>query len=106
VPSLEAAAAFADSDTGSAQLKLEIDEGTPIEGTTAAAPSAPSSATENVFVAGEIDVPTPAPEKRIDPPATVDAPEFIAASSRLGGAEPGGDPDTGSRTPALERRNP
>ena len=50
-------------------------------------------------MAGEIDVPTPAPEPIDKTPAV----EFTAASSLLGNAEPA-DPDTGSRTPPLERR--
>lgn len=41
------------------------DEGTPIEGVVAAAP--PLSVVEASFVAGEIDVPTPPPEKTVDP---------------------------------------
>ena len=54
---------------------------------------------ESSFVAGEIDVPTPPPER-----ATTRRPavEFTAASELLGNAEPA-DPDTGSRTPPLER---
>jgi hypothetical protein len=90
-----------DLDTGSVAQKL--DDGTPADGSPTASPPL-TSADENVFVAGEIDVPTPPPEKR-EPPATVEAHEFIAASSLLGNAETV-DPDTGSRTPPLERRNP
>jgi hypothetical protein len=75
------------------------DDGTPIEGSPAAPPpsglSVPMS--ENAFVAGEIDVPTPSPEGK----PTV---EFKAASKLLSGPEPA-DPDTGSHTPALERRS-
>lgn len=75
------------------------DDGTPVEGVTVV-PSGGSIGSENAFVAGEIDVPTP-------PPETVDAKtpqvEFTAASKLLGNAEP--DPDTGSRTPPLERRS-
>ncbi len=82
-------------DTGAVE-KLDLEEGTPVEGTGRAAASSPTTS-ENVFVAGEIDVPTPRPGK-------VEAPEFIAASSLLGNNDP--DPDTGSRTPPLERRNP
>ena len=52
---------------------------------------------ESSFVAGEIDVPTPAPEGKA--PVV----EFTAASSLLANAEPS-DPDTGKRTPPLERR--
>ena len=69
-----------------------VDDGTPLEGTASPTP-APVFTGENAFVAGEIDVPTP-------PPAV----EFTAASSLLGGPEPA-DPDTGSRTPPLERRS-
>jgi glycosyltransferase involved in cell wall biosynthesis len=100
-----------DLDTGAvaqATIRIaEVEDGTPADGTTNPTPSSPRSASEdNVFVAGEIDVPTPAPEKRItEPQATVEAHEFIAASSLLGNAD-SSDPDTGSRTPPLERRNP
>ncbi|MGE0869327.1 MAG: glycosyltransferase family 4 protein [Kofleriaceae bacterium] len=55
------------------------DDGTPIEGVSPAAPSMPVSTN---FVAGEIDVPTPAPER----------------------VERSRDPDTDSRTPPLARR--
>jgi glycosyltransferase involved in cell wall biosynthesis len=72
------------------------DDGTPVEGV-APAPAAPISA-ENSFVAGEIDVPTPLPEGKT--PQV----EFTAASKLLGSVEPA-DPDTGSRTPPLERRS-
>jgi hypothetical protein len=68
--------------------------------------SVPLTPGDGLFVAGEIDVPTPPPEKRItEPQSAVDVEEFIAASSLLGNAE-ASDPDTGSRTPPLERRNP
>jgi len=70
------------------------DEGTPVEGVTPA-----PALSENAFVAGEIDVPTPGPEPMDKTPAV----EFTAASSLLGNAEPA-DPDTGSRTPPIERR--
>jgi glycosyltransferase involved in cell wall biosynthesis len=73
------------------------DDGTPIEGVVAAAPPLPS--VESAFVAGEIDVPTPPPERDRDTPAV----EFTAASAILGTSEPQ-DPDTGSRTPPIERR--
>jgi glycosyltransferase involved in cell wall biosynthesis len=77
------------------------DDGTPVEGVAAAPGAAISS--ENSFVAGEIDVPTPAPEGVLDGSKTPQV-EFTAASSLLGNAEPS-DPDTGSRTPPLERRS-
>lgn len=70
------------------------DDGTPVEGVTPA-----PALSENSFVAGEIDVPTPGPEPIDKTPAV----EFTAASSLLGSTEPA-DPDTGSRTPPLERR--
>lgn len=75
-----------------------VEDGTPIEGVVAVAPPLP--AVETSFVAGEIDVPTPppAPERDHDTPAV----EFIAASPMLGSSE--ADPDTGSRTPPIERR--
>ncbi|MEO7097698.1 MAG: hypothetical protein ABI175_30835, partial [Polyangiales bacterium] len=74
------------------------DDGTPIEGVIAASPALPL--VEGSFVAGEIDVPTPPPEREIEPSAIVD---FTAASSMLGQPE-APEPDTGSRTPPLERR--
>jgi len=74
--------------------ELLAEEGTTIEGL-AIRSSAPASMMESSFVAGEIDVPTPPlardPDTGLgDPPAA------------LFGAE--SDPDTGSRTPPLERR--
>lgn len=71
------------------------DDGTPVEGVAAT----PPLTSENAFVAGEIDVPTPPPDIRDKTPAV----EFTAASSLLGSPEP--DPDTGSRTPPIERRS-
>jgi hypothetical protein len=101
-----------DIDTGAVaqatiRIPVEVEDGTPADGTANPTPSSPLPASEdNVFVAGEIDVPTPPPEKRItEPQATVEAHEFIAASSLLGNSD-ASDPDTGSRTPPLERRNP
>jgi glycosyltransferase involved in cell wall biosynthesis len=101
-----------DLDTGAVEratirIPVEAEDGTPADGTENPTPSSPLPAAEdNVFVAGEIDVPTPPPEKRItEPQATVEAHDFIAASSLLGNAD-SSDPDTGSRTPPLERRNP
>jgi len=93
-----------DVDTGAVARK-EPDDGTPVEGN-AQVPSVPLTSADGLFVAGEIDVPTPPPEKRTtEPQSVVDADEFIAASSLLGNAD-ASDPDTGSRTPPLERRNP
>lgn len=76
------------------------DDGTPIEGVVAAAPVSPLVV--GSFVAGEIDVPTPGPERddREVEPSIVD---FTAAGSMLGQPERP-DPDTGSRTPPLGRR--
>lgn len=81
------------------EAEMLIEEGTPIEGVVAMAPPLPM--VESSFVAGEIDVPTPlpmAPERDNDTPAV----EFTAASPILGSPEV--DPDTGSRTPPIERR--
>jgi glycosyltransferase involved in cell wall biosynthesis len=80
------------------EAEMLIEEGTPIEGVIAVAPPLPM--VETTFVAGEIDVPTPppTPERDHDTPAV----EFTAASPMLG--SPDGDPDTGSRTPPIERR--
>jgi hypothetical protein len=68
------------------------------EGVTVVAGTGGAISSENAFVAGEIDVPTPTPEGK---PSQV---EFTAASKLLGNTEPS-DPDTGSRTPPLERRS-
>ena len=67
--------------------ETSADDGTPIEGVVAVAPALP--VTEATFVAGEIDVPTPPPERRS---------EFAAAGVMLGQPDTP-DPDTGSRTP-------
>ncbi|NVB85132.1 MAG: glycosyltransferase [Kofleriaceae bacterium] len=80
-----------------ASVEIAIDDGTPVEGTAAPTGSV-SISSENAFVAGEIDVPTPAPEK-------AQPVEFTAASRLLGNAPEPSDPDTGSRTPPLERRS-
>ncbi|HLL25668.1 MAG TPA: glycosyltransferase family 4 protein, partial [Kofleriaceae bacterium] len=82
------------SDIGEEEVEeIEIisdrDEGTPIEGVIAAAPALPVA--EGTFVAGEIDVPTPPPERAHHTPAVE-----LLGSER--------DPDTGSRTPPIERR--
>ena len=61
-------------------------------------PTGGSISSENAFVAGEIDVPTPAPEGKT--PAV----EFTAASKLLGSTDQP-DPDTGNRTPPLQRRS-
>jgi glycosyltransferase involved in cell wall biosynthesis len=81
-------------DEAAAEETGAVEEGTPVEGVTPA-----PALGENAFVAGEIDVPTPGPEPSDKTPAV----EFTAASSLLGNAEPA-DPDTGSRTPPIERR--
>jgi glycosyltransferase involved in cell wall biosynthesis len=84
------------SDTGEEEVddvQIVVDEGTPIEGVRPAAP--PPSAVESSFVAGEIDVPTPPPRPRTDDDKT-------PGVELLGKSEP--DPDTGSRTPPIERR--
>ena len=86
-------------------LVPQHDDGTPVEGLIAPPPP-PQVSSENAFVAGEIDVPTPAPD--LDRAKAGDektpAVEFTAASSLLGNADPA-DPDTGSHTPPLERRS-
>lgn len=95
--SLDVVLAEAEAESA-AEASAPGDDGTPIEGVVAAAPALPL--VEGTFVAGEIDVPTPPPEREIEPSAIVD---FTAASSMLGQPETA-DPDTGSRTPPLERR--
>lgn len=99
--SLEAEAEAAQADTG--VHAAQPDDGTPIEGVTPAAPALP--AMDGSFVAGEIDVPTPPPDLRGEGRAR-DTPqvEFTAVSGLLGTDTP--EPDTGSRTPALERIPP
>jgi hypothetical protein len=82
---------------------LAADEGTPIEGVVAAAPPLPTM--EANFVAGEIDVPSPPPRReRTDRDHDTPAVEFTAASGILGSLGESDNPDTGSRTPPLERR--
>lgn len=91
------------------------DDGTPIEGVVAAAPALP--VVDGSFVAGEIDVPTPAPkfddtnerltdrDKRERDSNETPAVEFTASGSLLGSeSRPELEPDTGSRTPPIERR--
>jgi glycosyltransferase involved in cell wall biosynthesis len=70
-----------------AEADDDADHGTPIKGVVAT----PRHSADSGFVAGEIDVPTPAPESK-------------ALDELLGSAEPA-EPDTGSRTPPLERRS-
>jgi len=86
-------------DAEDVSSEMLIEEGTPVEGVVAVAPPLPM--VETTFIAGEIDVPTPLPPPEVD----LDAPgvEFTAASAILGQPEPP-DPDTGSRTPPVERR--
>jgi glycosyltransferase involved in cell wall biosynthesis len=72
----------------------DADDGTPIEGVIAVAPALPVTGT---FVAGEIDVPAPPPERGRD----MSSVDLRGAGNLLG---PDGDPDTGSRTPPIERR--
>ncbi len=105
VTNVKAAARNLDAVLAEAEAEAEAEaaerrageDGTPIEGVVAAAPALPLVGS---FVAGEIDVPTPPPEREIEPSAIVD---FTAASSMLGQPE-AAEPDTGSRTPPLERR--
>ena len=95
VTNVAAAVRAIDNEIDTGSVIQPPDDGTPADGSPPAV-SIVSSAAENAFVAGEIDVPTPAPK-------------FTAASELLGNAESGSDPDTGSRTPppALhDRRNP
>ena len=96
VTNVAAAAAIRSlEEDASSETVAAPDDGTPIEGVRAPTPL-PQVSSDSAFVAGEIDVPTPAPEKA----------EFTAASKLLGGSgsEPS-DPDTGSRTPPLQRRS-
>ncbi len=86
--------ARADSEAGNGAG----DDGTPIEGVKGFAPPLGIASHEGTFVAGEIDVPTPPPEREHDTPAV----QFTASSGIHGPAD--ADPDTGSRTPPIERR--
>jgi glycosyltransferase involved in cell wall biosynthesis len=101
-----AVAAIADAsiDPDSSEVISAPDDGTPIEGVIAAAPALPI--VDGSFVAGEIDVKTPPPkfEDRVKKREQEDTPavEFTAASGLLGTSDP--EPDTGSRTPPIERR--
>jgi glycosyltransferase involved in cell wall biosynthesis len=99
VTNVGAAARGLDPDDTGANPHVQ-DEGTPIEGVIAAAPALP--VVDGSFIAGEIDVPTPPPERATREPAV----EFTAASAILGSPENPIelDPDTGKRTPPLERR--
>jgi len=92
-----------DDDPSTGEVGTGADDGTPIEGVVIAMGPPLGGVIEGSFVAGEIDVPTPAPE-RIEPEDRDTPPvDFTAASSMLGQPEKA-DPDTGSRTPPLERR--
>ena len=73
------------------------DDGTPADGNHPTPASPMPSAGDNAFVAGEIDVPTPNPMMQKQ--------EFTAASTLLGNVESSADPDTGKRTPTVERRD-
>jgi glycosyltransferase involved in cell wall biosynthesis len=75
------------------------EEGTPVEGTSN--PSIP--ATEGAFVAGEIDVPSRPDNERVTSEHDTPAVEFTAAGPILGPSD-ADDPDTGSRTPSIQRR--
>jgi len=86
VRNLDAVLAEAEAEVSAGRPSSGNDDGTPIEGVIAAAPALPL--VEGTFVAGEIDVPTPAPERELTP-----SPVELAS-----------DPDTGSRTPPIERR--
>jgi glycosyltransferase involved in cell wall biosynthesis len=90
-----------DSGENTGARAAAADDGTPVEGLSVVA-----AMSESAFVAGEIDVPTPAPEIIDRPERDGDSKvDFTAAGNLLG---PSGaadkDPDTGSFTPPLERR--
>lgn len=92
----EAAEAAAERAADAAADPRGQDDGTPVEGVVTVSPLPVLGS----FVAGEIDVPTPPPERDRPRERPVD---FTAASDMLGPPE-AADPDTGSRTPPLERR--
>jgi glycosyltransferase involved in cell wall biosynthesis len=88
-----------DEDADAETAVLRNEDGTPVEGVSVVAPGTGASiSSENAFVAGEIDVPTPMPQTK---PSQV---EFTAASKLLGNSDQP-DPDTGNHTPPLERRS-
>ena len=97
VRSLDVVLAEAEAESAAEASGRAGDDGTPIDRVIAAAPALPL--VEGTFVAGEIDVPTPPPEREVEPSIV----DFTAASAMLGQPEQP-DPDTGSRTPPLERR--
>jgi len=100
VTNMAAAVRALESEESEESGSIIIDDGTPIEGVVAASPHAiDGPMTEGNFVAGEIDVPTPIPDREDSISVEVD---FTAASSLLG--QPEADPDTGGRTPPIERR--
>jgi hypothetical protein len=72
------------------------EDGTPVEGTS-------NPATEGAFVAGEIDVPSRPENERVTGEHDTPAVEFTAAGPILGPSD-ADDPDTGSRTPSIQRR--
>ena len=80
----------------------DVHDGTPIEGVVAAAPPLGSMG-ESTFVAGEIDVPTPPPEREAAQLVEIDLDQLVSPVGSLLGSETP-DPDTGSRTPPIERR--
>lgn len=79
-----------------ADADADGDDGTPVEGVAAVAPAL--SVADGTFIAGEIDVPAPPPQDRGRDTPSVD---LRGAGSLLGDSV---DPDTGSRTPPIERR--
>ena len=86
--------------------EVSSDDGTPIEGV-AATTTGSSLVVDGSFVAGEIDVPTPPPERleRAERDRDRDpVVDFTAAGGLLGAPAEPTDPDTGRRTPPLERR--
>ena len=89
------------------------DDGTPIEGVVVALAPPLGAASENKFVAGEIDVPTPPPQPVRNRPSSRDddssadarTPKIdLEGSGSIIGPPDAVDPDTGSRTPPIERR--
>jgi len=77
-----------EAEAGELAGRADSEIGTPIIGTVAPTPLPPRVSTDNAFVAGEIDVPTPPPEGKTPGIELTPTPE----------------PDTDTRTPPLERR--
>lgn len=89
--------AIASDEGEEIEVELLVEDGTPVEGVGQA-----PAVLEASFVAGEIDVPSVKSPRATARERDTPSVEFTAASAILGQPDP--DPDTGSRTPPIERR--